>query len=119
MNDASDGGGGIAFISFDSVNDCHQCSISANTSPRGGGAHLDLDANPQFNDCTFITNEASDGGGIYVYKGDPTFNDCGIVFNTATENGGGICSTQEGTLTAKFGTILPSSMAAELSSMVV
>ena len=109
MNDASSGGGGIALISFDGVNVTviNGCSISANTSPRGGGAHLSLYANPQFNGCTFITNEASiDGGGIYVYRGDPTFNDCGIVFNTATENGGGICSTQEGnTITVVNGEI--------------
>ncbi|MDG1838900.1 MAG: hypothetical protein P8I91_08880, partial [Phycisphaerales bacterium] len=109
MNDASSGGGGIALISFDGVNVTviNGCSISANTSPRGGGAHLDLYANPQFNDCTFITNEASiDGGGIYVYRGDPTFNDCEIVFNTANENGGGICNHEEGnTITVVNGEI--------------
>jgi len=72
------------------------CTISNNGLPMGGygGGIYCYDTSPTINNCTFINNTASNGGGIYnVHHSSPTITNCLFTGNVATslsyDRGGG------------------------------
>ena len=70
------------------------CVIDANYTPDEGGGLFCEYASPYVNNCWFISNEAKDGGGIYLkyqaaHPDYPEFRNCQIIDNWAFDGGGG------------------------------
>jgi hypothetical protein len=68
------------------------CTISNNTSPRGGGVFID-ESVVSLQKCLVTGNSASNGkgGGVYIdYDGHVSIDNCTLHANHATEGGGGI-----------------------------
>ena len=63
------------------------------TELRGGGMHNGTENNPTIDQCSFLNNFATYGGGIYNITCSPTISNCLFSANTATQWGGGIYNT--------------------------
>ena len=66
-------------------------TITNGYSETGGGIYCYYNSNPTIENCTFDTNSAYYGGGIYCCVSSPTIVNCIFNGNSAGENGGGIC----------------------------
>lgn len=68
------------------------CTIRGNEAYKGGGVFCEAYSSPEFINCIFSGNLASnDGGGLSCeYHSSPTFTNCTISANSASSNGGGI-----------------------------
>lgn len=104
-NNAVDGGGVYAELSFDS-DVCNvqliSGTISFNEAENGGGVYLVGVNADSANDLTFSTNVtnniAQNGGALYVGKNTVKLSDVQISNNDASENGGGIYVNKDATL---------------------
>jgi hypothetical protein len=70
------------------------CIIDANYTPDKGGGLYSEQASPRVSNCWFTSNEAKDGGGVYVksqsgYPDFPEFYNCEFSDNWAFDGGGG------------------------------
>lgn len=75
------------------------CIFRSNTGP-GGSAVISYNAGPQFINCVFIDNYASnEGGAVYCDGGNPQFTDCGFYGNHAHYGGGFAYEAAQATLT--------------------
>ena len=66
-------------------------TITNGFSETGGGIYCYNNSNPTIEHCTFDTNSATYGSGIYCCGTSPTIVNCIFNGNSAEENGGGIC----------------------------
>ena len=68
------------------------CTFTSNSARSGGGMYNDSSSSPTLTNCTFTSNSASlDGGGMFSPSsgGSPSFIDCVFTGNSA-DNGGGL-----------------------------
>jgi hypothetical protein len=65
------------------------CAVFANTTTSSGGGIANNGSVAAYN-CTFSSNHAGDGGGIYTYAGPVLLRNCTVVSNSATGSGGGL-----------------------------
>ena len=67
------------------------CTFTSNSANYGGGMYND-DSSPTLTDCTFTDNSANYGGGMYNYgsNSSPTLTDCAFTGNSAINYGGGM-----------------------------
>ncbi len=68
------------------------CTFIDNEAHEGGAIHMDSQSAPVVTDCMFVGNQAlnNQGGGIYIYGSDPTVFQCVFSGNYALNAGGGI-----------------------------
>jgi len=66
-------------------------TITNGYSENGGGIYCYNNSNPTIERCTFDTNSATYGSGIYCCGTSPIIVNCTFNGNSAEENGGGIC----------------------------
>jgi len=86
------GAGGGAFYSFNfDESSLARCTFRDNVSTGGGAAYVET-ANPEFLDCLFVSNEASNGGAVFCGQfGGAAFTDCVFDSNAAVPFSGGAC----------------------------
>ncbi|MCA9242753.1 MAG: hypothetical protein KDA32_02270 [Phycisphaerales bacterium] len=89
-NDATFGGGMLA---FQSSPDVISCSFVANTAVYAGGYYA-LESSGEIGQCRFIGNTASlCGGGLIANTGAPRIVECMFSSNSAGSDGGGMFAT--------------------------
>jgi parallel beta-helix repeat protein/predicted outer membrane repeat protein len=98
-DNGSDGGlvvteAGGAIMIYQSSISIKDSSIYNNSAINTGGGMSSRESNSTtLESCTFASNEASEGGGMYGYTSSPTLTNCTFTDNTAGYGGGGICWT--------------------------
>ncbi|MBN1362904.1 MAG: hypothetical protein JW993_20060 [Sedimentisphaerales bacterium] len=66
-----------------------RCTFVSNEAWGGGGMYS-IYSSPLLTNCTFIDNSANDGGGMYSIYSDPELTSCTISHNSAGRYGGGL-----------------------------
>ena len=89
-NMAEYSGGGIS-CGYPSSPTIIDCTISANSSPRGGGIDF-VGGNPTLTNCTISGNSSDWGGGIRCADSSPIITNCTITRNMASTGGGIYCN---------------------------
>ena len=99
QNTSTGDGGGLYILSSGCL--YQNCSFTSNAADNGAGIYLSGSGSPAFTGCTVSSNDATvEGGALYITgTGSPSFEDCIMNSNTATGNGGGISNATTGTLT--------------------
>lgn len=64
------------------------CTFEDNYATSRGGAVFIEEGSPQFVDCRFLSNIASNGGAVYTETSSPTFTGCEFTDNEAFSGGG-------------------------------
>jgi len=75
-----------------------ECFFHRNTATRRGGAVCGENVVPWFVDCTFYENESAEGGGLTMMLSDGTVEDCAFIGNGASGGGGAIWVERAGSL---------------------
>ncbi len=89
----SDRGGGVRCFSRSSPT-FTGCVISGNSSDRGGGVYCANSSSPTLTNCVISGNAVAEGGALYCLRGSsPTLINCTIGGNSAEKSGGGIKCT--------------------------
>jgi len=87
-------GGGMYSEGIDSIAVLTNCTFISNSAGDGGGLYIGTWAHPTLTNCTFIGNSArDDGGGIFnggSCKGSTSLTNCTFIGNSAGDEGGGI-----------------------------
>ena len=89
-NVANDGGGVYNDASSPEISNCAFAGNGATVL--GGGVCNWNGCSPTITDCTFIANEANDGGGVYNDSSSPAITNCAFAGNDATAFAGGVCN---------------------------
>jgi len=63
------------------------CTFSSNVAADGGGMY-NYSSSPTVANCTFSSNAADDGGGICNHSSSPTVTNCTFSLNSAVDGGG-------------------------------
>jgi len=106
-NSATSSGGGLYWLTDDAriPSLLRHCTIYHNTAgpaewANGGGAYLSnqqagITKRPSFENCLVVSNDAGDGGGVYLDFHAATFENCTIADNSARGGnlGGGLVIT--------------------------
>jgi len=79
-------GGGISCYSSSPT--LTNCTFTSNNATWGGGMYNSDSSAPALTDCTFTGNAANYGGGMYNYESDATLTICTFTNNTASFGGG-------------------------------
>ncbi|MHC4124404.1 MAG: right-handed parallel beta-helix repeat-containing protein [Planctomycetota bacterium] len=92
-NVAGDEGGGMYCGGRPSLTNC---TFISNNAAFGRGMFCDKwDSNAILSNCNFINNSAQLGGGMYSYLSEPILDNCAFIANKATfSHGGGMCFSQ-------------------------
>jgi len=89
QNGFGENGGGMSNL-YSSNPTLTNCTFTSNSAYLGGGMYNDS-SSPTLTDCTFTSNSASIwGGGMYNDSSSPTLTNCTFTGNSADYNGGGM-----------------------------
>ncbi len=96
------GTGGVAVVDGNNTVRCFYASVDIGvmrnfliTRGLAGGANVGGGASlygVTLSDCTFVSNQAYRGGGIFLYNGPTTVRDCAFIANNSSDDGGGFYS---------------------------
>jgi len=67
------------------------CTFISNSAGNGGGMFNEL-SSPTLTDCTFISNSGDNGGGMYDHECSPKLTQCAFIGNFADRGGGMHCN---------------------------
>lgn len=102
-NDAlTSSGGGMRSIS--STTSVTRCRFEGNTTLESGGG-IDFTGNLTVNACSFVANDALNGGAIFA-SGTATVRDSLVNGNSATNSGGGVYVNGSGNVTMVNATVV-------------
>lgn len=97
-----------------------RCTFSnGNATNGGGGVLVDGAGNASFASCSFQSNAAVWGGGLRLWNGSVVLNDCTFVTNTATERGGGLYADQPNSLVSLTGVVFERNTAGDFGGGLV
>ena len=90
-NKCTSGDGGAIYINNKCTPDFENCSFEENTAKKkGGGIYIDSKSAPlELYTCTFISNNAGDGGAVYTGIMTESTGNCIFLKNKATSGDGG------------------------------
>jgi predicted outer membrane repeat protein len=92
----ADSGGAVWFPDEDASPTVINCIFRGNLATWAGGG-IYLYGRPTFTECTFSTNSAKRGGGVFYADGAyPTLTNCTFTSNLAEEEGGAMYSEHSG-----------------------
>ncbi len=92
LNDGGAQAGGAIDIDTALVT-LERCTFESNTASRGGGVYKDVSASGTMADCLFLKNSSTgttDGGGGAFLGANLLVTNCDFVGNSATRGGGGV-----------------------------
>ncbi len=105
IEEPEDGGGGILLLNESSPT-IRNCTISGNTSYRGGGVYS-RSSSPELSHCTISGNSSVVGGAVYcVGQSTPVLTNCAIAENKTNWYGGGMTCRAQANATLMSCTVL-------------
>jgi hypothetical protein len=87
---ATGGGVGAGMFNTSASPQINNCTFIANVASFGGGMFNNTSSSPSLTHCIFVGNTASGGGGIQNQSSSPVLEDCTFVGNIASSVGGGM-----------------------------